>query len=225
MKIILIILVVIALCMLFVYVYNARLFTTNAVEPAERIIFVTGSYTEPKYLDAWDSYLQTQFPDNEVVVFRSYYPYKPIPEATPKLISVRDDLIELLSQQSDTPTRVITYSYGAVLLSAALKQIQDADMSVNIIKTVTVAGSIGPDTAFGDADFLQSRIEIGYDFENKLPSHTSVCGYFDSLVSCKRATYVGENSVKTFSNHYAYVVPQLFAGRTIIAELIREPND
>jgi len=221
MKIILISLLVLVVCIICVYLYNTSFFSVRQKDSNQRIVFVSGSYTEPKYLNAWQSYLDNLFPNQEVIVFRKYYPYGADEESIRQLIQTKNELVAVLQENNTKPTRVITYSYGAVILSAALRQIEDQGGSVNITKTVTIAGPIGPNSAFADKGFLESRVQIGYDFENKLPNHNSVCGYFDSLVSCKRATYQNEQSIKTFSNHYTYVLPQLFSGRTILTELMK----
>jgi hypothetical protein len=211
-----------ALALVVAYGYNT-LFTPKYSQSYDKIIFISGSYTQPYLLGPWRSYLQSRFPNSDIEIISGYYGYRDTADERAQLVEMKNQVVSRLRTiDNNAEVAVVAYSYGGVLLDAAYQELARAGQDPQLARVVTVAAPLAEDEFFRDQEFINSRDIIGFSYD-RLPNHRIVCGRFDSLITCRRTQYQSSQPTKSvWSNHYTFMLPQIVGGRIITEELVVE---
>lgn len=211
-----------ALALVVAYGYNT-LFTPKYSQSYDKIIFISGSYTQPYLLGPWRSYLQSRFPNSDIEIISGYYGYRDTADERAQLVEMKNQVVSRLRTiDNNAEIAVVAYSYGGVLLDAAYHELKRAGQAPNLDRIVTIASPLAPDELFIDQDFIDSREIVGFSYDG-VPHHRVICGRFDSLINCRRAVYSRTKaSQSVWSNHYTFMLPQLVGGRSVVENLVIE---
>ena len=163
---------------------------------ASRIIFVPGIMTVPELQEfQWGKAAREMFPNRDIVVLSKKYLY---PQH--KMIGeLRDELIDHL--QDGVPTTLVGHSFGGVVATAALAQMQrDGTPTDHIVKLVTLASPHNMQAP----GLEEARTVLGYSQDIQGIPVFTYGARFDHVVPRRYTMFPGSQHETILSTHSGF---------------------